>query len=41
MHMICYHSQNMKRFYLIRHGEKEKFAGDPGLTAIGMQQELG
>ncbi|OGG05661.1 hypothetical protein A2872_04565 [Candidatus Gottesmanbacteria bacterium RIFCSPHIGHO2_01_FULL_42_12] len=30
----------MTKFYLVRHGEKEKVAGDPGLTEVGKKQAM-
>ena len=30
----------MSKFYLIRHGEKERIAGDPELTEIGKKQAI-
>ncbi|MGP3967321.1 histidine phosphatase family protein [Streptomyces sp. 6N223] len=29
---------NAARWYIVQHGEKEKTAGDPGLTALGRRQ---
>ena len=28
----------MKTIYLVRHGQKQSHAGDPGLTEVGVQQ---
>lgn len=30
----------MTKFYLVRHGDKEKIAGDPGLTDVGKKQAV-